>query len=135
MAVSCTKVHIDDIEFCGDMGPDGATCFHTLTDQPRDLTKEAWDSERFGQFCTKSEGFASLKKALEQLCHVSKDCDYKSKAQMTAFFERVQKAQIRQTNKLVKPIYRGEFRLVPNLGTGKLNKNLVDSVPVSRVYN
>jgi hypothetical protein len=89
MALSgCGHVTIKDAEWCGDMGDDGASCFHTLTDDTRDLPKAEWDKERFGSVCTKSENFANMKTAIEELCHKAKGlCTYETRKKLNAFFE------------------------------------------------
>jgi hypothetical protein len=72
------------------MGPDGASCFHTLTTtDDRDIPKEQWDEERFGMMCTKSENFANWKTVIEQLCSKMPGmCTYHVKEQLTKFFKR-----------------------------------------------
>ncbi len=73
----CAHVAIPNTEWCGDMGSEGASCFHTLTDDARDLTKEQWDTERFGQVCTTLNDFAAMKTSLEQLCSMAgRRCSY-----------------------------------------------------------
>lgn len=73
----CASVRIPDTEWCGDMGSEGAACFHTLTDESRDIPKAEWDDFRFGQVCTTANDFASIKSALEKLCSMAgKRCKY-----------------------------------------------------------
>lgn len=84
----CKSVTIPDTEWCGDMGNDGASCYHTIAPDSRQVTKAAWDAERVGMLCTKAETFASWKNLIEKLCHVSKDCDYQTQKRLTAFFDR-----------------------------------------------
>lgn len=86
----CGSVLIRDAEWCGDMGTMGAACFHTLTDETRDIEKAAWDAERFGMVCTNSDNFAAVKAVIEKLCYQTKSCTYAEKEQIKKFFERVQ---------------------------------------------
>ncbi len=86
----CTHVNIPDSEWCGDMGPDGAACFHTLSTTSRDVPKEQWDTERFGMVCTQSANFAAWKTALEQLCHDTKMCTTQEQQTAKTFFEKIQ---------------------------------------------
>lgn len=73
---ACGSVVLHDQEVCGDMGDIGAICFHTLSDQERDIPKPDWDSERFGQLCMKPEAYAEFKAAILKLCRVSRRCTY-----------------------------------------------------------
>lgn len=70
------------------MGDAGATAFHTLTPQTRDLTKQQWDQERFGMLCTETVTFAEIKKIIEKLCDQTKNCKYD--AEIQKFFENVE---------------------------------------------
>lgn len=85
---SCSSVHIKDNEFCGDLGPDGAHCNHTLSTQPRDIPKPEWDKLRFGWICTNSEGFENWKTAIETLCRKN-GCTYEEKKNVTKFFKKM----------------------------------------------
>ena len=101
---SCAHVPINDHEWCGDEGSLGATCFHFLTAQTRDLDKETWDNMRFGQICTNDpEGqlgatFADIKATIEKLCSISKGaCVYPpTSTSIRAFFQRVEEFQAAQ---------------------------------------
>lgn len=86
MVASCAVV-IKDAEVCGDMGIDGAQCFHTLTPASRALTLSQWDDIRFGQLCTSADSFANWKDALEKLCHQPGACKYQT--EINAFFLKV----------------------------------------------
>lgn len=88
----CSTVVINDAEWCADMGKLGATCVHTLTTDTRDLAKEQWDTERFGQVCTASENFANLKAAILKLCRETKMCSYETLQKINAFEGRIQQA-------------------------------------------
>lgn len=92
---SCATVKIKNAEFCGDLGEDGAACYETLTTNHRDIPKDKWDAERFGQICTKAPVFADWKAAIEKLCSVSKRCTYEQKKQIQRFFLNLQKVKIR----------------------------------------
>lgn len=83
----CKSVSIPDTEWCGDMGPDGAVCVHTLKPDTRDVSKEAWDIEREGMLCTQSSSFAVWKIIIEKLCYETKDCNYE---QVKTFLEKTQ---------------------------------------------
>lgn len=87
-AVSCST-QIKDLEFCGDLGADGATCFHTLTPASRNVSKTQWDASRFGMICTSGDAVAEIKREIEQLCSVT-SCDYNTQASIAAFFARAQ---------------------------------------------
>lgn len=70
------------------MGIDGASCFHTLTTEQRDIPKIQWDEERFGQLCMKSQAFADFKAELEQACSPNR-CTYDQFKALRDFFDRV----------------------------------------------
>jgi hypothetical protein len=72
------------------MGFQGAACFHTLIEEKRDVPKDQWDDERFGQICEKADVFADWKSVIEKLCSLSGDCDYQTKKNLKKFFERVE---------------------------------------------
>lgn len=101
----CASVRIPDTEWCGDMGSEGAACFHTLSDESRDIPKAEWDEYRFGQVCTTANDFASIKTALEKLCSMAgKRCKYYVKqaiagleAKMLVFESRVYQLQLQKT--------------------------------------
>jgi hypothetical protein len=72
------------------MGQQGASCFNTISDNSRDIEKEAWDKERFGMLCTKAESFANWKEALLKLCTLAKKrCTYIAKKKIIEFTDRV----------------------------------------------
>lgn len=72
-AMSC-KVEIKDAEWCFDMGPLGAHCFYSNSNNERDLSKEQWDKERFGMACTSSDNLAEIIKVQLKLCNRTKSC-------------------------------------------------------------
>jgi hypothetical protein len=96
LLVSCSTVKISDHEWCGDAGPYGASCFHTLSDRKRDIPKETWDivsvgpDHRFGMICTSAESFANWKEALLKLCTLAKKrCTYIAKKKIIEFTDRI----------------------------------------------
>ena len=86
---SCAKVEIHDGEFCGDMGDDGAICYHTLTPETREIMKADWDVERFGQICTSASTFADWKETIEKLCSSTKRCTYEQQQAVFQFFKNL----------------------------------------------
>lgn len=91
LLVSCSSVKIKDHEFCGDAGPLGASCFHTLTDESRDIEKEQWDQERFGMICTNAASFADWKESLLKLCKLAgKRCRYVVEKKIIEFNDKVE---------------------------------------------
>ena len=86
---ACSTVKIQDEEFCADMGSQGATCAHLLTNQTRDIEQPEWDNTRFGWFCTTGDDLAEMKKEIEELCSVSGKCDYATQQALAKFFSRV----------------------------------------------
>lgn len=77
------------------MGSEGASCFHTLSDESRDVSKAIWDLERFGQLCTKPENFANWKEAILELCHQTKQCTFEQKKTLDELMSRVESFQRR----------------------------------------
>lgn len=72
------------------MGPLGASCFHTLSDDTRDLDKATWDQVRVGQVCTEAASFANWKAAILKLCKVTHGCTYEEKQRLITFVDRVE---------------------------------------------
>lgn len=72
------------------MGQQGASCFNTISDNSRDIEKEAWDKERFGMLCTKADSFANWKEAILKLCKLAgKRCKYDVKKKIIKFNNKV----------------------------------------------
>ena len=86
---SCAKVEIHDSEWCGDLGDEGAVCYHTLTPETREIPKADWDVERFGQLCTSAQSFAEWKETIAKLCSASKRCSYEQKEMIFQFFRNL----------------------------------------------
>lgn len=76
LITSCASVDVPDQEWCADLGADGASCFHTLSDAQRDIPKAQWDTERVGMLVTQSDNFAALKAIVLKLCGKTKLCKY-----------------------------------------------------------
>jgi len=73
------------------MGELGASCFHTLTNETRDLTFEQWRIARFGMLCTDAQSFADWKAALLKLCSYTKKCNYQTQLLLENFFFNIEK--------------------------------------------
>lgn len=86
---SCAKVNIADSEWCGDLGSAGASCFNTLSETQRDISKEAWDKERVGWLCSKPETFADWQATILKLCKASKRCTFEDKKVIFNFIQNV----------------------------------------------
>jgi len=72
------------------MGQQGASCFNTISDDSRNIEKDAWDKERFGMLCTKSDSFANWKEAIQKLCKLAgKRCKYDIKKKIIEFDNKV----------------------------------------------
>jgi len=88
-ANSCTRVTIQDGEWCGDIGDLGAHCAHMISPAERDLNKQQWDDLRFGQVCAASSVYVNLKTVLEQLCANTNDCTYEQVQAIQQFGSRL----------------------------------------------
>lgn len=88
LSAACAHVRVPDTEWCGDEGKLGASCFHTLSDDERIVSKEVWDKERTGQVCTTSKDFAAWKNALLKLCDSSNRCDFDFPLTATSIFPK-----------------------------------------------
>jgi len=86
----CGSINIHDAEFCGDMGAEGAACFHMLSSDTRNLTKDEWDAERFGQVCTDPQNYADLKAVLLKFCNSTKKCTYDVKKKIMEFDQKLE---------------------------------------------
>lgn len=88
---SCGTIEIFDREVCADLGEIGARCGHTLTDEKRNVEKEAWDEERIGMLCMDSEAYTDAETALDQFCEAYPAlCSYKNRKTLKGFLERMQ---------------------------------------------
>lgn len=100
VALSCSKLEIKDIPLYWDAGSSGAVVTHLVSEDTSDLTKEQWDSQRFGNVCLTQDDFAWLKETLEKACAVSKvACGAQEKKALRAFFVRSDKAIVRVKSK------------------------------------
>jgi hypothetical protein len=97
VALNACAVIIKDAEVCGDLG-NSASCFHTLSNESRDLSQQEWDAMRVGMLCTSADSFANWKSALEKLCHQTGNCTYELKKNLTEFFNKVSSFQERAKN-------------------------------------
>lgn len=86
---ACSHVTIHDKEVCGNLGEYGAHCAHTLIDKTRDMTKAQWEKQSVGWLCTNSTGFNDGETALEELCTQSNLCDYATRQELRAAFDRI----------------------------------------------
>lgn len=93
---SCGTVQIKDSAWFGDEGREGATEFHTLTNETHDYTLAEWDKLRFGMLCTPATTFADWKSVIEKLCSESGKCTYETKKKVNAFMKKVNKVSHRR---------------------------------------
>lgn len=104
--VSCTSIEIEDHEWCLD-AVDEAFCFHTVSENERDVTKADWDTLRRGRISGTQEAFASLKATILKLCELTKKCQGEAAQKIETFFTKVEVAKVKQkvseTNKIVHP--------------------------------
>lgn len=100
----CGTITIHNAEWCGDRGNEGASCFHTNTEDFRRLNKAEWDAERFGQLCTKSENYADLEAALQKLCEKTNSCNFTEdeRQKIENFFSKIRQFRI-ETGQLNEP--------------------------------
>lgn len=102
---SCAQVQLKDAEWCADLGNDGASCFHTLSDSNRDIPKDVWDLQeigddhRYGKVCTSSDSLANWKEAIEKLCYLTKRCTYDAKKKIYQFSLNLQEIENRLRKK------------------------------------
>lgn len=85
----CGSVTIKNAEWCADMGELGASCFHTVSDDARELSKEEWDALRFGQVCTGPDNFANWKAAILKFCSRTKICSFDFKKKVIQFTDKM----------------------------------------------
>ncbi len=71
------------------MGDLGASCANTQNDNTRDLTKQEWDEERFGQLCMTADSFIEIKKTIEKLCASTKKCTYEELQSLNKLMEKL----------------------------------------------
>ena len=86
----CAVVRIKNSEWCGDFGPEGASCFNTHNDNSRDIPSNEWDEERFGMICTSAETFTDWKANILKLCKVAgRRCRFEEKKNIIIFMDKV----------------------------------------------
>lgn len=93
VASACGTVTITDQEWCGDMGEHGASCFYTISEESRDITKEQWDIDRFGQVCGTSAAYSEFVAALLKLCSDDNRCSWEVKKKIKDFRKNVKSIQ------------------------------------------
>jgi len=77
------------------MGPEGASCFNTLTPETRDIPVETWrklevgPDHLFGKICTDSANFAHWSATIQKLCRAYKKCTFDAKTKIARFKTRV----------------------------------------------
>lgn len=90
VTVSCSHIPIYDSEVCGDLGPAGAHCAHTLINKKRDIPKAQWDVERIGQLCETSRAFTDKETAIDTFCNNNPNlCDYQVRQDIAAVRARL----------------------------------------------
>lgn len=92
---SCARVKITDREFCADMGPDGASCFTTLTGTEREINPNDWEDYRLGMICSKADTFAEWKKAIAKLCRYSRRCTFETKKKINRFGQNIEEVKVK----------------------------------------
>lgn len=102
----CGTVNIKDSEWCADLGPVGASCFHVISDKERDIDKDEWDIERTGMYCGRSEAFTNLSTAILKLCRQNADCKWEEVEKKINNFLKMDKE-----NKLLLDEVREEYQL------------------------
>jgi hypothetical protein len=99
LSFSCARIPIKDSEWCGDLGNEGASCFNTLSDNTRDISKEEWDKERVGMICSKAQTFSDWQAAIIKLCKASKRCTFEDKKIIINFVDNVEYVSSMARNK------------------------------------
>lgn len=91
---SCASVEIENHEWCVIAGDEGAYCFHTLSEDQRDLSKLEWEVLSTGWLAGSPEAFANMKATIEKLCEETKRCTYAAKKKIAAFFQTLKEKQM-----------------------------------------
>jgi hypothetical protein len=79
--------------FNGDMGKDGATCFNTLSSNSRDIPKDQWDNERFGQVCGSADAYSEFIAAILKLCADTGRCEYRIEREVKKFRRKLNRTK------------------------------------------
>lgn len=91
----CAGVTIKDSEWCGSLGSQGASCFHTLTTDSEQLTlqqwAERWDNLLDPQVCSVVETFVDIKGDVEKLCSDENICTYDMTEKVNALSTKLDK--------------------------------------------
>lgn len=95
LLVSCTGVTISDEIWCGSLGPEGAVCFHTLTNDTETMTLQQfavwWDDTTDPKVATSTKNLLAIKSAIEKFCS-DETCSYDMTAQVNSISQKLNSA-------------------------------------------
>lgn len=105
--LNCQNVPIQNAEFIGSLGPQGAVTFDLLDGNSEDLTLAQFAAEWNDLsnpdgplICTRSKNFANLKRDLESLCSWNpSECTVEAQTAVNNFMSRVQSVNKKGTKK------------------------------------
>ena len=98
LLTNCTNVVVKDSEWCADAGKLGASCWHTLNDKSRDIKKEDWDKERFGEVCATPQAFADMQAVIEIFCQNTGQCTEEAQTTVNRFMKHLkEKTDLKKT--------------------------------------
>jgi hypothetical protein len=94
---NCTSIAIQDHEVCGSLGPQGAACYHLLTNDSRTLSltqfAQYWDDMTDPKVATSISTITDWKGDIEQLCSAQQGiCSVTLQAQATALVSKMNAA-------------------------------------------
>lgn len=91
LLASCGSIRLSDHEWCGQLPDGSASCFHTFSEEERDIPREEWDALRLseGMICGRPDAYAEFKAALLKLCRISRRCSYADREAIRRFGEHV----------------------------------------------
>jgi hypothetical protein len=94
---STSGIQINDSEWCGSLGAQGAACFHTLTNESEILTLQQWATkwDDLGNpiVCTSVNTFSDWKADLEKFCSYY-GCTYPQYQIMYSAFMRMEQFKV-----------------------------------------
>nr|BDT27309.1 hypothetical protein BHI3_07750 [Bacteriovorax sp. HI3] len=82
---SCSRIPVKNSEWFLDLGDLGADSFWIFEGKERELSKEEWDKERYGMFCTLSDNYTNMVTAIETFCRQYNVCEKEFKKKLNNF--------------------------------------------------
>ncbi len=96
---ACTSIPINDHEFCGSLGANGASCWYLLTNENEQMSLQQfavwWDDLKDPKVATSVSTLMDWKGDIEQMCTITSDCTKGQLAQVSALGSKMNTAIVK----------------------------------------